>query len=103
MKPHRGLAVPLSAMAAALLAAFGAASAVAAEGEEEVKRLTTPESEVSALALDGKGNLYAGTAEASDKQPGVPGVPGGEGSKEKAGRPEGTGGVPIPAQPLRND
>jgi WD40 repeat protein len=58
-----------------------------------------PESEVSALALDGKGNLYAGTAEASEKQPGVPG---GEGSKEKAGRPEGTGGVPIPAQPPEN-
>jgi hypothetical protein len=61
-----------------------------------------PESEVSALALDGKGNLYAGTAEASEKQPGVPGVPGGEGVKEKGGRPEGTGGVPIPAQPPDN-
>lgn len=61
-----------------------------------------PESEVSALALDRNGNLYAGTAEASDKQPGVPGVPGGEGSKEKGGRPEGTGGVPIPAQPPEN-
>src|SRR4029079_7313727 len=61
-----------------------------------------PESEVSALALDRNGNLYAGTAEASEKQPGVPGEPGGEGSKEKAGRREGRGGVPIPANRPEN-
>jgi hypothetical protein len=62
-----------------------------------------PESEVSALALDAKGNLYAGTAEASEKAPAVPGAPGtDEGAKEKGGRPEGTGGVPIPAQPPEN-
>jgi len=60
-----------------------------------------PESEVGALALDAKGNLYAGTAEASEKQPAPPGA-GDEGAKEKAGRPEGTGGVPIPAQPPEN-
>jgi WD40 repeat protein len=61
-----------------------------------------PESEISALALDARGNLYAGTAEASEKQPEAPGTPGGEGAKEKGGRPEGTGGVPIPAQPPEN-
>src|SRR5258706_2433976 len=59
-----------------------------------------PESEVSALALDAKGNLYAGTAEASEKQPAPPGAD--EGAKEKAGRPEGTGGVPLPSQPPEN-
>src|SRR5258706_2777988 len=59
-----------------------------------------PESEVSALALDAKGNLYAGTAEASEKQPAAPGAE--EGAKEKAGRPEGTGGVPLPSQPPEN-
>jgi ligand-binding sensor domain-containing protein len=59
-----------------------------------------PESEVSALALDAKGNLYAGTGEASEKPAAVPGTPGTEeGAKDKAGRPEGTGGVPIPSQP----
>jgi hypothetical protein len=60
-----------------------------------------PESEVGALALDAKGNLYAGTAEASEKQPAAPGAAD-EGAKEKSGRPEGTGGVPIPAQPPEN-
>lgn len=59
-----------------------------------------PETEVSALALDAKGNLYAGTAEASEKHPAAPGQE--EGSKEKTGRPEGTGGVPIPSQPPEN-
>jgi hypothetical protein len=60
-----------------------------------------PESEVGALALDAKGNLYAATAEASETpQPAVPGAPG---AAEKSGRPEGTGGVPIPgAQPPEN-
>jgi hypothetical protein len=62
-----------------------------------------PESEVSALALDAAGNLYAGTAEASEKPGPVPGTPGAEeGANEKSGRPEGTGGVPIPSQPPAN-
>jgi sugar lactone lactonase YvrE len=54
------------------------------------------ETEIGALAVDGKGNLYVGTAQASD-QPG----PAQEdaGSKDKPGRPEGTpGGVPIPGE-----
>ncbi len=58
------------------------------------------ESEISALALDAKGNLYAATAEASEKLPAVPGAE--EGAKEKAGRPEGAGNLPIPAQPPEN-
>ena len=55
-----------------------------------------PESEISCLALDRKGNLYVGTAEATEpsaaKPPALPAV-------EKAGRPEGTGGVPLPSNP----
>jgi hypothetical protein len=60
------------------------------------------EAEVNALALDAKGNLYAGTAEASEKPTPVPGAGAYEGAKEKSGRPEGTGGVPIPSQPPEN-
>ena len=52
------------------------------------------ESEVSALTLDARGNLYVGTSEAS----GQPAPPDDTGAKDKAGRPEGggAGGVPIP-------
>jgi hypothetical protein len=54
------------------------------------------ESEISCLALDRKGNLYVGTAEAAEptavKQPALP-------AADKAGRPEGTGGVPLPSTP----
>lgn len=57
-----------------------------------------PESEISCLALDQKGNLYVGTAEADENGPG-PKTPGGETDEEKAGRPEGTGGVPLPSTP----
>jgi hypothetical protein len=53
------------------------------------------ESEVSALALDKNGNLYAGTSEAKEEPPPAPepaAVP------EKGGRPEGGAvGIPIPA------
>ena len=55
-----------------------------------------PESEISCLAMDRKGNLYVGTAEAAEptalKAPALP-------ATEKAGRPEGTGGVPLPSTP----
>ncbi len=55
-----------------------------------------PESEISCLALDRKGNLYVGTAEATEpsaaKPPALP-------ITDKAGRPEGTGGVPLPSTP----
>jgi WD40 repeat protein len=57
------------------------------------------ESEVSALALDAKGNLYVGTAEATEQA--TPATE--EVTKEKIGRPEGTaGGVPIQAEPPTN-
>lgn len=55
-----------------------------------------PESEISALALDSKGNLYAATAEAK------PGLGGGKeaGAEERGGRPETKDqGVAIPSQP----
>ena len=58
------------------------------------------ESEISALTLDGKGNLYASTAEASETP-----ATGDEGAAaaEKVGRPESdTGGVPIPSKPPEN-
>jgi hypothetical protein len=54
------------------------------------------ESEISALSLDKKGNLYAGTAEA------MPQAGEGEegGATEQIGRPEGgTSGAPIPTPP----
>lgn len=55
------------------------------------------ESEISALALDDDGNLYAATAEAVG--PGVRGLPT-TGATEQTGHPEGTGsGAEIPAQP----
>ncbi len=55
------------------------------------------ESEISALALDKKGNLYAGTAEARDDIPGLGQLPTGA---DRAGRPEGgASGVPIRAEP----
>lgn len=54
------------------------------------------EAEISALALDARGNLYAGTAEARDDQPAGMPAPGGT---EPAGRPEGSGtGVPLPSE-----
>ncbi|HYO07810.1 MAG TPA: PQQ-binding-like beta-propeller repeat protein [Tepidisphaeraceae bacterium] len=53
-----------------------------------------PESEISALAMDKKGNLYAATAEATP-QAGA-GEPGG--ATDQVGRPEGSGsGAPIPS------
>jgi WD40 repeat protein len=56
----------------------------------------TAETEIGALALDGKGNLYVGTAQASDQPAAAPEDPG---SKDKPGRPDGTpGGVPIPGE-----
>lgn len=56
------------------------------------------ESDVSALVLDAKGNLYVGTAEASEQPPAEEPV-----ENEKIGRPEGgPGGVPIQAQPPAN-
>jgi len=51
------------------------------------------ESEIGCLALDDEGNLYAATAEAIE-QAGAEAEPGG--AAEKAGRPEGASGVPIP-------
>ncbi|MEA2708409.1 MAG: hypothetical protein QOF78_1010 [Phycisphaerales bacterium] len=55
------------------------------------------ESEVTALALDKKGNLYAGTAEAMP-QAGEDGEP--ASATEQIGRPEGgTSGAPIPTPP----
>jgi hypothetical protein len=57
------------------------------------------ESEISALALDAKGNLFVGTSEASDQ----PTPPEDTGAKDKQGRPEGgPGGVPIQAKPPAN-
>ncbi|MDB5291041.1 MAG: hypothetical protein JWL69_2282 [Phycisphaerales bacterium] len=54
-----------------------------------------PESEISALALDKQGNLYAATAEAKE-QPPVPEQNAAD--AEKNGRPEGGAvGVPIPS------
>ncbi len=54
------------------------------------------ESEISALALDSRGNLYVGTAESSD----AASVADDTASKEQVGRPEGGGGgVPIKAEP----
>lgn len=55
-----------------------------------------PESEITCLALDKQGNLYAGTGEADE--PGTA-KPQAAPEAEKAGRPEGTGGVPIPSTP----
>ena len=53
------------------------------------------ESEVSALALDKEGNLYAGTSEAKEEPPAPPGA---VEPAEKSGRPEGGAiGVPIPS------
>ncbi len=51
-----------------------------------------PESEIGALALDGKGNLYAGTAEAMEQA----GETEAASATEKIGRPESGSGVPIP-------
>src|SRR6185436_20618794 len=56
------------------------------------------ESEISALALDAQGNLYAGTAEATGLEEGEPNAD--KGSSEQTGRPENApGGVPIPSVP----
>jgi hypothetical protein len=56
------------------------------------------ESEITALALDAKGNLYAATGEARDEPPqGAPQTAPGD---LKGGRPEGgQTGVPIPSSP----
>ena len=55
-----------------------------------------PESEISCLALDKKGNLYVGTAEAMEPSAAKPAaLP----PADKPGRPEGTGGVPLPSTP----
>ena len=53
-----------------------------------------PETEISCLALDKKGNLYAGTAEAAELV-----VKPRTATTDKAGRPEGTGGTPLPSTP----
>jgi hypothetical protein len=54
-----------------------------------------PEGEISALARDAKGNIYAGTAAASDEE-----TPEDTGAAEQVGRPESeTHGSPIPSQP----
>jgi hypothetical protein len=58
------------------------------------------ESEISALAMDDKGNLYAATAEATETPQANEEAPG---AAEKVGRPESdTGGVPIPSKPPEN-
>ena len=54
-----------------------------------------PESEISALALDAKGILYAATAQAGE----LPQAAENPGMTEQVGRPETTPGVPIPSQP----
>lgn len=51
------------------------------------------ESEISAIAVDRAGNVYAGTAQAGT------GEVSHTGAADEVGRPEGEGGVPIPAQP----
>ncbi len=56
-----------------------------------------PEAEITALALDQKGNLYAATGEAREEPPAPPQNPD---AQDKTGRPEGgQTGVPIPAAP----
>jgi hypothetical protein len=55
------------------------------------------EAEITALALDGKGNIYAATGEAREEPPGPPQPPT---DNDKTGRPEGgQTGVPIPSGP----
>jgi hypothetical protein len=55
------------------------------------------ESEISALALDAKGNLYAATAEAKEEGPPPPAE---AGAADQGGRPEGgAAGIPITAEP----
>jgi hypothetical protein len=55
------------------------------------------EAEITALALDSKGNLYAATGEAREEPPGPPQPPT---DNDKTGRPEGgQTGVPIPSAP----
>jgi len=59
------------------------------------------ETEIGSLALDAKGNLYAGTAQAGEELPtGLDEM----GAADQVGRPEGTGtgGVEIPAEPPAN-
>jgi len=56
-----------------------------------------PEAEITALALDAKGNLYAATGEAREEPPQPPQT---APDAEKGGRPEGgQTGVPIPSTP----
>jgi len=56
-----------------------------------------PEAEITALAMDQKGNLYAATGEAREEQPAPPPSPD---EQDKTGRPEGgQTGVPIPSGP----
>ena len=55
------------------------------------------ETEITALALDGSGNLYAATGEVSDHQAAQPA----EQQEKPAGRPESSGASnPIPANPV---
>jgi hypothetical protein len=57
------------------------------------------EGEIGALALDAKGNLYVGTAAASDQ----PAQPDDTGAKDKSGRPEAApSGVPIQGDAPKN-
>jgi hypothetical protein len=56
-----------------------------------------PEAEITALALDAKGNLYAATGEAREEPPQPPQT---APDQDKGGRPEGgQTGVPIPSTP----
>ncbi len=59
------------------------------------------EGEISCLALDARGNLFVGTSEAgeNDEQHGEQAA---DEAKAMGGRPEGTGGSPIPTQPPAN-
>lgn len=55
-----------------------------------------PQSEISALAIDSKGNLYAGTSQANSSDEAEPG-------DEQTGRPEDAAReAPIPVQPREN-
>jgi WD40 repeat protein len=55
-----------------------------------------PEAEITCLALDKKGNLYVGTGEAPETAAAKVSVPA---AADKEGRPEGSGGIPLPSTP----
>src|SRR5205085_3840627 len=58
-----------------------------------------PENEISALARDGQGNLYAGTAQA-EEEAGGGAAEENNNTTEQSGRPEAEPhGVPIPSKP----